>query len=193
MNAAAATKETAAALRRHFLGWQCRLRQHAVRRDGGRPGPGMRPRVLAADGTEMAAAITVLLVKREPSECTALFRHHVRRTHDPAQRYAKALEILSSAYFQHPQEFSGRLTALFAGNSPLAAGLAGLGRCTLEFAQFNQRYTLPCSVAIEPIGSPAFEATYWHNALFNPRLPNNLTVLAFIPDWAVAAADPSPV
>ena len=32
-----------AALRDHFLGWQCRLRQLAVREAGGRPTSGMRP------------------------------------------------------------------------------------------------------------------------------------------------------
>jgi hypothetical protein len=188
--AAVAANHPAAVLRRHFLGWQCRLRQHAVRHDGGRPGSGMRPRVLAADGIEMAAAITVLLVPRAPAESTAQFRHHVRRTHDPAQRYQKALEILSAAFYQHPDQFSDRLTALFAGESVLVTTLVEGGRCTLEFAQYNQRYILPCAVAVETAGDPAFEATYWHNALFNPRIPDNVTVLAFAPDWAAASADP---
>jgi hypothetical protein len=188
--AAVAANDPAAVLCRHFLGWQCRLRQHAVRHDGGRPAPGMRPRVLAADGTELAAAVTVLLVPREPAESTALFRHQMRRTHDPAQRYQKALETLSAAFYQHPDEFSDRLTALFAGDSPLAATLAESGRCTLDFVQYNQRYTLPCTVAVEAAGGPAYEATYWHNALFNPRIPDGLTVLAFAPDWAAASADP---
>ena len=192
MSAAAAPNDPAAVLRRHFLGWQCRLRQHAVRHDGGRPGSGMRPRVVAADGTELAAAITVLLVPRAPAESTALFRHQVRRTHDPAQRYQKALETLSAAYYQHPDTFSDRPTALFAGESPLAAALVEAARCTLEFAQYNQRYTLPCAVAAEVPGDPAYEATYWHNALFNPRIPDNVTILAFAPDWAAAVADPPP-
>jgi hypothetical protein len=34
-----------AALRDHFLGWQCRIRQYAVRHGGGRPSSGMRPSV----------------------------------------------------------------------------------------------------------------------------------------------------
>ncbi len=39
-------------------------------------------------------------------------------------------------------------------------------------------------------GEPAFQATYWHNALFNPALPGGLRVLAFQPDWARAEAEP---
>ncbi len=37
-------------IRDNFLGWQCRIRQHAMRRDGGRPCAGMRPRAMAAPG-----------------------------------------------------------------------------------------------------------------------------------------------
>jgi hypothetical protein len=36
-----------------------------MRQDGGRPSPGMRPRVLDASGREMAA-LTVLLVPQQP-------------------------------------------------------------------------------------------------------------------------------
>ena len=48
------TKAAAAALRREFLGWQCRLRQMAARESGGRPSSGMRPRVTTREGHEIA-------------------------------------------------------------------------------------------------------------------------------------------
>jgi hypothetical protein len=37
---------------------------------------------------------------------------------------------------------------------------------------------------------PAFQGTYWHNALFNAGLPGGVQVLGFQPDWALAEADP---
>jgi hypothetical protein len=37
---------------------------------------------------------------------------------------------------------------------------------------------------------PAYQATYWHNALFNAGLPGAVRVLGFQPDWALAEADP---
>ncbi len=190
MSADADLANDSAVLRRHFLGWQCRLRQHAVRHDGGQPGAGMRPRVLAMDGAELVPAITVLVVPREPADDTALLRHIARQTHDPAQRYKKALEALSAAHYQDPNRFSDRLTALFDGASQFAAALVESGGCILEFAQYSQRYTLPCAVTAEAPGDPAYEATYWHNALFNPRIPGAVTILAFAPDWAAATADP---
>ena len=41
-----------------------------------------------------------------------------------------------------------------------------------------------------PPEHPAFQATYWHNALFNPALPGSVRVLGFQPDWSRAEADP---
>src|SRR5262245_24708716 len=43
-------------LREDFLAWQCRIRQIAMRQDGGRPSPGMRPRVLDTTEHEFASA-----------------------------------------------------------------------------------------------------------------------------------------
>ncbi len=77
-----------AALRDRFLGWQCRLRQMAVRQAGGRPTSGMRPEVRLAEadtpltdtppGAAPLGAITTLIVRREPREASAQFRHMVR-------------------------------------------------------------------------------------------------------------------
>ena len=63
-----------------FLGWQCLIRQSAMREDGGRPSPGMRPRVLDTAGRELAPALTVLLIPKEPEESTAFFRFQVMKT-----------------------------------------------------------------------------------------------------------------
>ena len=86
-----------AALRDHFLGWQCRLRQLAVRQAGGRPTSGMRPEVRLAGADTPLGSITTLIVRKEPRETTAQFRHMVRKTQDPAERYDAALETLAAA------------------------------------------------------------------------------------------------
>lgn len=182
-----------AALRDHFLGWQCRLRQLSVRQAGGRPTSGMRPELrLGAEGPSLGA-ITTLILRREPGEATAQFRHMVRKTQDPAERYDAALKMLAAAYYQRPQEFSDQLTALFGPDSELAARVLAVGRCVLVFAQYSQRYTLPCTVRALAEDDPAFQGTYWHNALFNPTLPGGVQVLGFQPDWARAEAEPPAV
>lgn len=177
------------ALCEHFLGWQCRIRQMALRQDGGRPTPGMRPAVRLAGG-QVVPAINVLILRLEPHESTARFRHIVKHTEDPRQRYEEAVRELAGAYYQRSYEFSERMTALFAADSELAARLVQAGRCELAFEQFSQRYDLPCVVAEVAANDPVFEATYWHNHMFNPALPGSVRVLGFAPDWAAARADP---
>jgi hypothetical protein len=180
----------AAALRDHFLGWQCRIRQYAVRHAGGRPSGGMRPTVSLSETGLEPGPITVLIVKRDSEETTAQFRYLARKTHDPAERHDGALKFLAASYHQRPQDFSDELTGLFGPRSEIADRLQAAGRCRLRFEQYQQTYDLPCAVRQLADDDPAFQATYWHNALFNAALPAGVRVLAFQPDWSRARADP---
>ena len=182
--------DPALALRDHFLGWQCRIRQHQVRAERGRPSAGMRPRLRHPDGSLIAEAITVLILPREPRETIYQFRHLARRTDDPAERFAKIVETLASAHFQRPREFSDEMTALFGPDSQIAAAALEAGRCVLDFAQHRQSYTVPCTVSELNEEAPAWQATYWHNLLFNPALPPDVRILAFTPRWSQASAEP---
>jgi hypothetical protein len=185
-------KARAQKLRDDFLGWQCRIRQIAMRQDSGRPSPGMRPRVLDTAGREIAPALTVLIVPKDSAETTALFRFQVQKTSDPKDVYERGLALLQADYFQQPETFSDRLTALMPAGSALASTLLAERACILEFDQFRQSYLLPSKVAALPSGDPAREATLWHNRLFNPSLPDDVQVLAFTPDWKHAEATPTP-
>ena len=177
----------AAALRDRFIGWQCRLRQLAVREAGGKPSSGMRPQVLSPVDDELAAAITVLIVPANRRDSVQLFKYQVLRTEDPAERYDQALELLAANYFQRPREFSDVMTALFAADSRLADELLKLGRCRLNFEQYTQSYRLPCGVVQFAEDDEHFQATFWHNRLYNPNLPAGVRVLGFEPDWSHAS------
>lgn len=178
---------TAAALRDEFLGWQCRLRQISVREGLGRPSSGMRPRVSTLDGTELAAAITLLLTRKEPEESTQQFRFQVQKTQDPVERYDKALEILSAWYYQRSREFSDVMTGLFGSGSALADRLLLQGHCELEFIEYAKGYRIPCAVLELAEDEPRYQATYWHNRLFNANMPAGVRVLSFTPDWTHSA------
>ena len=115
----------------------------------------------------------------------------MRRTQDPRERYQAALKLLSANFYQYPEAFSDEMTALFGLGSALADALLAAGSCRLDFDHFNQRYRLPCHLREVAKETPAHQATYWHNALFNPTLPGDVRVLAFQPDWAAAVADPA--
>lgn len=178
-----------AAFRANFLGWQCRLRQLAIRKAEGRPTAGMQPEAVVGSTTSLGR-ITVLIVPEESQETTAEFRHQVRRTHDPAERYKAALKILAAHFYQYPEDFSDCLTALFGPDSEIAQRLLMAGQALLKFEQYNQCYELPCRVSELPGSHAAYQATFWHNSLFNPRIPADSRVLGFEPDWAHAKAYP---
>jgi hypothetical protein len=179
------------ALRRAFLAWQCRIRQIAVREHGGRPTPGMRPLLEVA--AQRVGPITVVLNKCDGSATATQFRFMVKRTLDPADRYDAALRHLAAAYYQRPDTFSDRLTAVFPPAAELPLQIAGRTDCLLTFAQFSQTWRLPCAAQLLDSDAAEYQATYWHNALFNPHLPGIVRIVAFTPDWGHAEAAPSPV
>jgi hypothetical protein len=181
-----------AGLREDFLAWQCRIRQFAMRQDGGRPSPGMRPLVRDRSGRKLSPALTVLLVPRDPAESTDFFRFQVMKTADPRDLYERALAYLQADYFQQPESFGDVLTAVLPPRSELAQALIGEGRCVLEFSQFSQSYRLACAVFETEAGEPLREAALWHNRLFNPALPDEVLVLGFRPDWKSAEARRTP-
>lgn len=183
---ATATDGAWTALRDHFIGWQCRVRQLAVRRNAGEPMVGMQPRILDLKGRELSPGIVTLIVKEDPEASTDQFRHVFKRTQDPRERYTRALEILAGTYFQRPAEFNDELTALFPRDSVLASRLVELGGCILEFRQFSQGYLIPSEIADLADGDTAYQATYWHNSLFNPAIPPDPRILAFAPIWGEA-------
>jgi hypothetical protein len=74
----------------------------------------------------------------------------------------------------------------------LAARLLEAGECLLEFDAFAQNYKMICTVRGLKAGTPAFEATLWHNRLFNPVLPSDVAILGFKPQWRSAQAHPEP-
>ena len=161
-----------------------------MRQDGGRPSPGMRPRVLAGSGEEAAVALTVLLVPREPEESTAFFRFQVQKSADARDIYERGLAFLQADYFQDPKSFGDVLVAVLPYESSAAPRLAAAGGCVLEFDQWRQRFRVPCAVRLLSRDDPARAAAVWHNRVFNPLLSDAVHVVAFHPDWAAATADP---
>ena len=178
-------------LRDNFLGWQCRVRQIAMRDGDGRPTTGMRPYLSLKSEGSFSDEITVLLVRRDPDHDASQFRHMVLKTQDPGVRYESALQFLSTTYYQRPQEFSDEMTGLFQSSMMLVRALLARGNCVLDFQQFSASYRLPCAVRRLGKEEPAYQVTYWHNRLFNPNMPGNIIVIGFLPDWSNAEAEPA--
>ncbi len=180
-------------LRDAFLGWQCRVRQHAMREKQGRPDDEIMPILTLADTGESIGRIITVYNKLPSYSLTPEFRHMAKKTHDAAQRREQALNFFSATYYQKPKEFSDTLTSCFLPNSAGAAAIHKAKRARLEFAAFGQQFMLDCQVWKLPPTNPLYQATWWHNHLFNPNLSGQAVILGFEPDWDKSTATPSPV
>lgn len=177
-------------LRDAFLKWQCRVRQIAMRDKAGRPDEGAMPALTLQGESEPMGHIITVMSKVGQYSKTPELKHIAKRTHDPAQRREKALEFFSETYYQKGREFSDMLTATFPAGSEGAATIRKAGHVTLTFEAYNQRFDLQTRVWKLAKRNPLWEATWWHNHLFNPDLTSDVTVLAFEPDWDASTASP---
>jgi hypothetical protein len=149
----------------------------------------MCPKVSLADGRGLGSIVTVL-VKGDPAHETAQFQYIVKQTHAPVERYEAAVRILQNVYYQYPGEFSDELTALFKPSSSIVRELVAAGCCTLSYYQANQHFSIPCAVHKLAETDPFFQATYWHNAMFNSKSGGSAQVLKFVADWDATLAEP---
>jgi hypothetical protein len=168
-----------------FLYWQCRIRQQSVRQGDGRPTQGMCPDVMV-DNDDQLGQIILLISKASPENITAQFKHMVKKTQDPTERWEGAIRLFSEMYYQDPKDFSDEMTALFGPGAEVCAKLIKSGKCILNFEQNNQRFSIPCKVIDLPSEHPRYQFTFWHNSLFNPSIPGDSNILAFIPEWSEA-------
>ena len=153
----------------------------------GRPTRGMCPVASVAENEQLGPIIT-LIVKKSAENTTAQFKHMVKKTQNPTERWEGAIRLFSGTYYQEPKDFSGELTALFGPGSKVCKNLIARQKCTLDFRQNRQGFRIPCEVADLPVVDTKYQFTFWHNSLFNPAIPGDCRVLSFIPDWQTAAA-----
>lgn len=170
-------------LMEQFMRWQCRIRQIAMRENQGRPDDSISPAVTLAGDSEPLGHVITIFSKWGAHSKTPEMRQMVKATNDPAQRREKAIRFFSEYYYQHPREFSDTLTATFTPESVGAKKMLDAGECALFFSAFNQEYTLHCKVIALTDTHPLYQATWWHNLLFNPSLHPDTQILAFEPDW----------
>jgi len=164
-----------------FMRWQCRLRKSSMRELGGRPTPGMSAGIHSVSGSDEQARINFLILRDEPAARTAEFRHIVRKTQDPTEWVKNGLRILAELHYHESDRFDNRLTALFGLDSAIADALLGAGACHLKFAEKSIDYGFDFDVEALAEDDERFQATYWHNRLFNPTLPGKVRILGFTP------------
>ena len=164
-----------------FLSWQCRVRKMSVRELGGRPTAGMNAGVYSISGGEEQSRMNFMIIRNKPQERTAEFRHIVRKTPDSSEWLKHGLRILAELHYHQTSDFDNQLTALFSLDSTLADALMKAGECHLKFIEDSIEHAFDFDVVSLDQDDAPFQATYWHNRLFNPTLPHKVRVLGFRP------------
>jgi hypothetical protein len=121
---------------------------------------------------------------------TPELKYMMMRTNDPAERREKAIQLMSETYYQKWQEFTDLLTGTFPPQSEGASAIVAAGGCTLTFKAYNQRFDLNCRGRLLGKAEPLYQATWWHNVLFNPDLNPDTVILCFAPSWEASSSDP---
>lgn len=166
-----------------FLRWQCRVRLMVMREAMGQPDDSIMPSLTLLGKNQPMGTIITVMSKHPIHSKTPEMRQIAKSTNDPAMRRDKALRFFSEAYYQKRQEFSDILTSTFSAGSPGAALIRKSEYCQLRFVAYNQEFTLKCKVWKLAKKNPLYQATWWHNHLFNPRLAGDTIILGFEPDW----------
>ena len=179
-------------IQNYFIGWQCRVRELALRSEEGRPNGGMRPQIILKNGKVVFSAATLLIIPDQPDQSIRQFRFMALKTQDPKERYTKALQLLAARFYQNAEDFSGAMSGIFSRTSEEVKALVKHQHCVMEFDYQQQAFKIPCHVSASPKHEPVYEFTYWHNYLFNPNLSPEIQVLHFKPDWSKTVSDPNP-
>ena len=174
----------------HFIGWQCRLREYSLRNTNGRPSDGICPRVLTENYDELNSSVILLLIPKNPIKSILQFRFISKKTNDPNERYKKAIQLLSSTFFQHIADFEGLMTGLFPKNSLTATNILNEKKIFLDFDYQKQSFKIYCSVDELKYEDIGYQFTYWHNFLFNSNMSPESRVLIFRPNWTNSVANP---
>lgn len=175
-------------LKAEFMRWQCRVRQMAMRDNAGRPDDGSMPVLTLSGGQEPMGSIITLLSKNEAHSQVPEMRHMFKQTFDPVKQREKALQFFSEVYYQKSDQFSDVLTSTFAPDSPGALAILENGKCVLRFELYNQCYNVVCQVSRLDKEDYLYQATWWHNLLFNPNLHPETIIMAFSPDWRASSS-----
>ena len=180
-------------IQNYFIGWQCRVREFALRNEEGRPNGGMRPQIELKNGEVVFPAATLLIIPDHPDQTIRQFRFMALKTHDPKERYTKALQLLAAKFYQNAEDFSGAMSGIFSRFSEEVKALEKDQSCIIEFDYQQQAFKIPCHVIESPKNESVHEFTYWHNYLFNPNLSPEVTVLHFKPDWSQSISERTPI
>ena len=166
---------------RDFIVWQCSIRQRNFRMFQGKPSEGIVCKIYDKKNNQEIKNFVSVFLEKKVKEAAKMFEYMNRRTHDPEERYSKAVKLFSSEYFNTPENFDGRFTATFMKNDNFVNDLKPSKKYNVQFFERDTGFDFPVKIKKLKKGDVEWQCTFWHNLMFNPSLNDNIEVLLFTP------------
>ena len=167
---------------RNFVTWQCSLRQRNFRMFGGKPSEGTIASIYDQKTNEEIADLRSVLIEKKCLNTAKMFEFMIKSTHDPEDRFLKAIKFFSSEYYNTPINFNGSFTATLTKKSEIVQKLLQKKKCNVQFFERETGFNFSVSVFKLNKKDSKWLYTFWHNTFFNPVLNEEIDILYFCPD-----------
>ena len=164
-----------------FIVWQCSLRQRNYRMFSGKPSEGIIALILDNKSNKEIASLRSVLIEKNSLNTAKMFEFMIKKTHDPEERFSKAVKFFSSEYYNTPNNFDGSFTATFSYKSNIAKKILKKKKCNVQFFENDTGFNFNVSVSKLNKKDVKWMYTFWHNSFFNPELNENIDILYFNP------------
>ena len=165
-----------------FVVWQCSLRQRNFRIFSGKPSDGTLALILDKQSNKEITRLRSILLEKKPLNSAKMFEFMIKKTHDPEERFLKAVKFFSSEYYNSPKNFDGSFSTTFSHQSELAKKILKKKKCDVQFFERDTGFHFTATVTKLKRSDSKWMYTFFHNFLFNPELNENIDILYFNPD-----------
>ena len=86
-----------------FVVWQCSLRQRNFRMFSGKPSEGTTALILDNKSNKEIASLRSVLIEKNSLNTAKMFEFMIKKTHDPEERFSKAVKFFSYDYYNTPR------------------------------------------------------------------------------------------
>ena len=165
-----------------FIVWQCILRQKNFRKFSGKPSEGTIASIIDNKNNYEDINLRSIIMEKNPSNTAKMFEFMIKKTHDPEERFLKAVKFFSSEYFEEPENFNGCFTSTFPQDSLITKRLLKKKKFNVQFFESPTGFNFSVKVSKLKKNDPKWTYTFYHNLFFNSSLNENIDILEFNPE-----------
>ena len=165
-----------------FVNWQCFLRQRNFRKFSGKPSEGTVAAIYDNNSNDEITNFRSILIEEKPLNSAKMFEFMTKKTHDPEERFLKAVKYFASEYFEDTKIFDGSFSATFPNNSKIVKDLLKKRKLNVQFFETRTGFNFNVIVKKLKKNDPIWKFTFYHNYFFNSSLNDNIEILFFKPD-----------